>query len=105
LAEACVEALVIDTMHAFVELVPMSLGMPYVHVWNIFPLDLSGATPPGVFSWPHESTPEALARNLEGVKTAGELFAHVVPPAMSYAKKVGSRSIGMILLRLFPSWL
>jgi MGT family glycosyltransferase len=42
-----------------------------------------------MFSWPHESTPEALARNIEGVKAAGELFALVVPLAISYAEKVG----------------
>ena len=74
LAETDVEALVIDTIHAFLELVPMSLGMPYAHVWNILHIDFSGATPPCFFSWPHESTPQAVARNLEGVKVASEIF-------------------------------
>jgi MGT family glycosyltransferase len=67
----------------------MSLGMPYAQVWNLLHFDLSGATPPCVFSWPYESTPEALARNIEGVKAIGETFAPVVPLAMSYAEKVG----------------
>ena len=89
LAETGVDALVIDTIHSFLELVPMSLGMPYVQVWNVLHIDLSGATPPCFFSWPHESTPEALTRNLEGVKAAGEIFAPVVPVAMSYAEKMG----------------
>jgi len=89
LAETGVEALVIDTIHAFLELVPMSLGMPYAQVWNVLHIDLSGATPPCFFSWPHESTPEAVARNLEGVKVASEIFAPVVPLAMSYAEKMG----------------
>jgi zeaxanthin glucosyltransferase len=89
LAETGVEALVIDTIHSFLELVPMSLGMPYAHVWNILQLDFSGATPPCFFSWPHEATPEALTRNVEGVKAAGEAFAPVVPVAMSYAEKIG----------------
>jgi MGT family glycosyltransferase len=89
LAETGVDALVIDTIHSFLELVPMSLGMPYVQVWNVLHIDLSGATPPCFFSWPYESTPEALTRNLQGVKAAGEIFAPVVPVAMSYAEKMG----------------
>src|SRR5262249_16814337 len=51
LAETGVEALVIDTIHAFLELVPMSLGMPYAQVWNVLHTDLSGETPPCFFSW------------------------------------------------------
>jgi MGT family glycosyltransferase len=89
LAETGVHALVIDVIHTFLELVPMSLGMPYVQVSTGVHLDFSGATPPCFFSWPHETTPEALTRNLEGVKTAGEIFAPVVPVAMSYAQKLG----------------
>jgi MGT family glycosyltransferase len=89
LAEAGVEALVIDTIHTFLELVPMSLGMPYAQVWNVVHFDFSGATPPCFFSWPYESNAEALTRNREGLKAAGELFAPIVPLAMSYAEKVG----------------
>lgn len=89
LAETGVEALVIDTLHTFLELVPMSLGMPYAQVWNVLHVDLSGATPPCFFSWPYETSPEALARNLAGVKVAGEMFAPIAPLAMAYAEKVG----------------
>jgi MGT family glycosyltransferase len=90
LAETGVDALVIDTLHSFLELVPMSLGMPYAQVWNVLQVDLSGATPPCAFSWPYERTPEALARNLEeGINAMGEIFAPVVPLAMSYAEQVG----------------
>jgi zeaxanthin glucosyltransferase len=35
LAEAGVDALVLDTIHMFAELVPMKLGIPYVHVWVV----------------------------------------------------------------------
>ena len=45
LAETGAEALVIDTVHFSVELVPIRLGMPYVHIWNILHLDRSGSTP------------------------------------------------------------
>jgi zeaxanthin glucosyltransferase len=89
LAESGVEALVIDTIHAFLELVPMSLGMPYAQVWNVLHVDLSGATPPCFFSWPHESTPEAIIRNREGAEKIAEMFAPLMPLAMSYANKMG----------------
>ena len=88
LAEIGVGALVIDVIHTFLELVPMSLGMRYVQVSTGLHLDFSGTTPPFFFSWPHETTAEALTRNLEGIKAAGEIFAPVVPVAMSYAEKV-----------------
>jgi MGT family glycosyltransferase len=89
LAETGVEALVIDTIHTFLELVPMSLGMPYAQVWNVLNIDLSGVTPPCFFSWPYENTRQALIRNLEGIKTAGQLFTPLIPLAVSYAEKVG----------------
>ena len=89
LAETGVGALVIDVIHTFLELVPMSLGMPYVQVSTGLHLDFSGGTPPFFFSWPDETAPEALTRNLEGVKLAGEIFAPVVPVAMTYAEKMG----------------
>ena len=87
LAETGVAALVIDVIHTFLQLIPMSLGMPYVQVSPSIHLDFSGATPPFFFSWPHETTRETRARNLEGVKTAREIFAPMVPFAMSYPAK------------------
>jgi zeaxanthin glucosyltransferase len=89
LAETGVEALVIDTVHFFVELVPMRLGMPYVHVWNVLHLDRSASSPACFFSWPYETTPEALARNVEGLKKIGGFLAPVLAVAKSYAKKHG----------------
>ena len=87
LEQTGVEAL--DKGHTFLELVPMSLGMPYVQVWNILHIDRSGATPPCFFSWPHKTIPEALARNLEGLKKLGELFTPILAVAKSYAEKSG----------------
>ena len=89
LADTGVEALVLDPIHAFLELVPMSLGMPYVQVWGALQIDLSGTSPPCFFSWPHESTPEALRRNRNGVEAAKEIFAPITPRAMAYAEQVG----------------
>jgi MGT family glycosyltransferase len=91
LAETGVQALVIDTAHFFVELVPMRLGMPYVHIWNMLPLDRSGSSPACFFGWPYETTPEALARNVEGLKKVGGILAPVLAVAKSYAEKNGLR--------------
>jgi len=89
LRETGVEALVIDTVYRFLELVPMNLEMPYVHIWNILPLDRSGSSPICFFPWPHETTPEAIARNVEGLKKVGGFFAPVLAVAKSYAEKNG----------------
>ena len=45
LAETGIDALVIDVIHTFLELVPISLGMPYVQVSTGLHIDFSGATP------------------------------------------------------------
>jgi len=89
LAETGVQGLVIDTVHFFVELVAMRLGMPYVHIWNILHLDRSGSSPACFFPWPYETTPEALARNVEGLKKFGGLLAPILAVAKSYAEKNG----------------
>ena len=89
IAEAGVEALVLDKVYFYVELVAMHLGIPYVHIWNVLHLDFSGATPPGIFGWAHETTPEALARNVEGLKRAGEILSPLAEVAKPYAEKAG----------------
>jgi zeaxanthin glucosyltransferase len=87
LVETGVDALVLDAAHTFLQLVPMSLGIPFVQIWNNLHLDFSGATPLTFFSWPHETTAEARARNIEGVKLIGNLLARTVPVAQAYAKE------------------
>jgi MGT family glycosyltransferase len=89
LAETGVEALVIDTVHFFVELVAMHLGLPYVHVWNILPIDRSGASPPCSVSWPYENSPEARARNKQAVEKMGNSFGDLLTVAKAYADKNG----------------
>ena len=89
IAEAGVEALVLDKIYFYVELVAMHLGIPYVHIWNVLHFDFSGATPPSIFAWTHETTPEALARNVEGLKMAGEILAPMAEVAKPYAEKAG----------------
>jgi UDP:flavonoid glycosyltransferase YjiC (YdhE family) len=62
LATAGADAVVLDTYQYYVELIPMSLGLPYVHVSNALHFDYSGYTPLCVYDWPHETTPAALTK-------------------------------------------
>ena len=87
--EIRVEALVIDTLHRFLELIPMSLDIPCVHIWNILHIDGTGATPPCIYDWPHQDTPEARARNLEGLKKLGSIASSSLDLAKAYAEKSG----------------
>jgi len=87
-----VDALLLDTIQFYAELGPMQLGMPYIHVSNALHLDYSGYTPLQVYGWPHETTPEALARNRQGVaqwaKTLGEANAGIRAHAESAGLEV-----------------
>ena len=89
LAKAGIEALVIDIIHRFAELVPMSMNLPFVQVWNILHFDFSAATPPNTMSWPYEATPGARARNVEGVKQLATLAAPRLPIARAFAEQAG----------------
>ena len=84
-----VEALVIDTIHFFIELVPLSMSIPYVHIWNVLHLDFSGATPPSLFSSPLDTSPEGLKRNAENIQKMGAILGPLAEVARSYAKRVG----------------
>jgi MGT family glycosyltransferase len=87
--EIGVEALVVDTLHRFVELIPMSLDIPCVHIWNTLHIDGTGTTPACIYDWPHENTPEARARNLEGLKKLGAIASPTLALAKAYAEKAG----------------
>ena len=88
LVETGVEALVLDAGTSL-HFVPMSLGIPFAQVWNNLHLDFSGATPLTFFGWPHETSAEARARNIEGVKMIGNFFPPVRGIAQAYAKENG----------------
>ena len=62
-----VEALILDPIQFFVELAAMKLRIPYIDVSTALYIDYWGYTPPGIYDWPHETTPEALIRNQEGI--------------------------------------
>jgi MGT family glycosyltransferase len=87
--EIGVEALVIDTLHRFLELIPMSLNIPCVHIWNTLHIDGTGVTPACIYNWPHQDTPEARARNREGLKKLGGMASPSLDLAKAYAQKAG----------------
>ena len=89
LAMTGVEAVVIDTIHFFIELVPLSMSIPYVHIWNVLNLDFSGATPNWLFSFPLDTSPEGLQRNAVSLQKVGELLGPIAEIARSYSERVG----------------
>jgi zeaxanthin glucosyltransferase len=89
LAETGVEALVLDTIHMYLEVIPMSLGIPYAHVWAILNIDFSGTTLPSVVSGRYEDTTEAQARNIQDLKNSDNAFFGIVQDlAEEYAERV-----------------
>jgi zeaxanthin glucosyltransferase len=89
LAEVNVDAVVLDTAQPYAGLVPMQLGLPFAHISNALHLDFSGHTPLNCFDWPHETTPEALARNREGVAQFQKMLEPAAGIAKEYARGVG----------------
>ena len=89
LRETGTDALVLDGVHVELGLVPMHLGMPYAHVSNSLHYDFSGHSPLFAFDWPPETTPEALARNKEGVRGFLQLLEQNKSIARTYAEQVG----------------
>jgi len=89
IAETGVNALVLDTTYRFLEIVPMHLRLPYVHIWTVLHFDFSGSTPFAFYSWPHETTPEGMARNVAGLEIVREIRGTLLPVAQSYAERNG----------------
>ena len=90
LAETGVEALVLDTIHMYLEVVPISRGIPYAHVWAILNIDFSGTTLPSVVPGRYENTPEARGRNIEDLQKSDNAFFGLVQPlAEGYAERNG----------------
>jgi zeaxanthin glucosyltransferase len=89
LRDAGIEAVVLDTISFFHELVPMSMRMPYVHIWNILHMDFSGQTPVCLFGFPHDPTPQGLERNLAALQQTQSLFAPLIAAAIPYAERMG----------------
>jgi len=92
LTEAAVDAVVIDTVLFYVELAPISLDLPYVHVSNALHCDYSGYTPICLYGWPHATTPAATTRNREGVKNFLKRLEPTLTVAKTYAGSIGVKA-------------
>jgi zeaxanthin glucosyltransferase len=89
LATTGVEAVVIDTIHFFIELVPLGMSIPYVHIWNVLHLDFSGVTPASLFSDPLDNSPEGLDRNVANLHKMSAILGPLAEVARSYAERAG----------------
>jgi hypothetical protein len=87
IAKTGLNALVLDSVYRFLELVPMHLRLPYAQIWPTLHFDFSGSTPLALYSWPHETSPEALARNVAGLQIVREIRAPTMPIARAYAER------------------
>ena len=82
-----VDALIIDPIQFHVELAPMTLGVPYIHAAVALHCDYSGYTPFGIYGDPYETTPEALARNRQGVAKFAKILVN--KGVQEYARSAG----------------
>jgi zeaxanthin glucosyltransferase len=82
-----VDALLIDTVQFYAELGAMQLGMPYVNVATALHFDYSGYTPFCLYGRPHQTTPEALARNREDVARFAKILGNASAGIKAHAEK------------------
>jgi zeaxanthin glucosyltransferase len=84
-----IEAAVVDIAFALIEVVPMSLDIPFVHIWNVMHAHPTGLMPspfvPGVF----DTSSQAQARNLADMELVGETALPLIPMVLDFAKRSG----------------
>jgi len=89
LSKAGVDGIVLDQYQPYVELIPMHLQLPFVHVSNALHVDYTGQSPICFVDWPYQTGTDALTRNIEAVRRARILLEPVTATAQAYAKQVG----------------
>ncbi len=82
-----VDALIIDPIQFYAELAPIKLGIPYIHAAVAIHCDYSGYTPLCVYGDPHQTTPEAIARNRKGVAKFAKMLSN--NGVKAYARDAG----------------
>ena len=82
-----VDALIIDPIQFYAELGPMNLGIPYIHAAMAIHCDYSGYTPLCIYGDPHQTTPEAVARNRKGVARFAKMLGN--DGVKAYARSAG----------------
>lgn len=89
LYKAGVDGLVLDQYQPYVELIPMHLRMPFVHVSNALHVDYTGRTPICFVGWPYQAGVDAMTKNIEAIRSARMLLEPVTVVAKAYSKQVG----------------
>jgi MGT family glycosyltransferase len=87
LEATAVDALIIDPIQFYAELGPMNLGIPYIHAAMAIHCDYSGYTPLCIYGDPHQTTPEAVARNRKGVARFAKMLGN--DGVKAYARSAG----------------
>jgi zeaxanthin glucosyltransferase len=87
-----IEALVLDNYDFYGEILPQHLGLPYIVVSDALHFDYSGYTPLCVYNWAHESTPEAIKRNRQGVSRFAEMLIHSNAKVIGLAEQAGIKA-------------
>jgi len=88
LRKAGADAIVLDQYQPYVELIPKSLGMPYVHVSNALHVDYTGRSPLCFYDRRPNGSDET-ARNREEVERFRVLLEPTTAMAQQYARKAG----------------
>jgi len=84
-----IDALIIDTVQFYAELGAIHLGLPYIQIAGALHIDFTGYTPLSIYGWPHQTTPEALARNQDGLVNFTRILRLGDTGVRAYAKRVG----------------
>jgi zeaxanthin glucosyltransferase len=77
------DGVIFDTYQPYLELSAVSLELPYIHIANAAPFDVSGETPLCFFDWEYMDSAPARERNLRGV----ESFRKLLEPSLKVAKE------------------
>src|SRR5215831_1987308 len=88
LRKAGADAIVLDQYQPYVELIPRSLGMPYVHVSNALHVDYTGRSPL-CFYGRRPTGSDETARNREDVERFRVLLEPTTAMARRYSRKAG----------------
>ena len=91
LAEAHPDALVLDATQLSFNLIAMKQDLPFVQISNALHFDLTGRTPLCLYPWAHEDTPEASARNIQGLIAFGSMLGPIKEAAREYIESNGLR--------------
>jgi zeaxanthin glucosyltransferase len=88
LHKAGADAIVLDQYQPYVELIPKSLGMPYVHISNALHVDYSGRSPLCFYGRRPTGSGDT-AKNREDVERFRVLLEPTTEMARRYARKAG----------------